>query len=197
MYGSNNMKKSVVFNNQFTPKLGGQFELESGGQFAPELVVNLHWKVVVNLTGFSRLEAMLTVKNTTITNIEPLLNKAISQISQLATLYNEGTTENKRKIIGSIFPEKLTFENNQVRTTRINEGLRLMLLFYKALDDKKKGTNQQKTDLSQYVNAEGFEPSTACLEGRCSIQLSYASIIFISRGGRIRTCGLLLPKQAR
>ncbi|SHM14309.1 hypothetical protein SAMN05443543_11347, partial [Flavobacterium flevense] len=31
----------------------GQFELESGGQFAPELVVNLHWKVVVNLTGFS------------------------------------------------------------------------------------------------------------------------------------------------
>ena len=53
MYGANNMKKSVVFNNQFTPKLGGQFELESGGQFAPELVVNLHWKVVVNLTGFS------------------------------------------------------------------------------------------------------------------------------------------------
>ena len=24
--------------------------------------------------------------------------------------------------------------------------------------------------------AEGFEPSTACLEGRCSIQLSYATI---------------------
>jgi hypothetical protein len=59
MYGSNNMKKSVVFNNQFTPKLGGQFELESGGQFAPELVVNLHWKVVVNLTGFSNLTSQL------------------------------------------------------------------------------------------------------------------------------------------
>ncbi len=36
-----------------TPKLGGQFELESGGQFAPKLVVNLHWNRVVNLTGFS------------------------------------------------------------------------------------------------------------------------------------------------
>ena len=55
MYGSKNMKKSVVFNNQFAPKLGGQFELESGGQFAPELLVNLHWKVVVNLTGFSTI----------------------------------------------------------------------------------------------------------------------------------------------
>ena len=37
----------------FTPKLGGQFELEYGGQFTPELVVNLHWNWVVNLTGFS------------------------------------------------------------------------------------------------------------------------------------------------
>ena len=64
MYGSNNMKKSVVFNNQFTPKLGGQFELESGGQFAPELVVNLHWKVVVNLTGFSNLVNNLQRKDT-------------------------------------------------------------------------------------------------------------------------------------
>ena len=27
--------------------------------------------------------------------------------------------------------------------------------------------------------AEGFEPSTACLEGRCSIQLSYASIYLL------------------
>ena len=47
------MKKVIVFNGQFAPKLGGQFELEWGGQFAPKLVVNLHWKVVVNLTGFS------------------------------------------------------------------------------------------------------------------------------------------------
>ena len=29
--------------------------------------------------------------------------------------------------------------------------------------------------LVQLVIAEGFEPSTACLEGRCSIQLSYAT----------------------
>ncbi len=30
-----------------------------------------------------------------------------------------------------------------------------------------------------FVKAEGFEPSTACLEGRCSIQLSYASIYLL------------------
>src|SRR5690554_4652222 len=34
---------------------------------------------------------------------------------------------------------------------------------------------QQKLQLDHLVIAEGFEPSTACLEGRCSIQLSYAT----------------------
>ena len=41
---------------------------------------------------------------------------------------------------------------------------------------KKKWDKSKKIDLSHTVKAEGFEPSTACLEGRCSIQLSYASI---------------------
>ena len=37
MYGSNNMKKEVVFGGQFPPILGGHFELESGGQFTLEI----------------------------------------------------------------------------------------------------------------------------------------------------------------
>ena len=45
-----------------TPKLGGQFELESGGQFAPKLVVNLHWNRMVNLTGFSTCDKEKEVK---------------------------------------------------------------------------------------------------------------------------------------
>jgi hypothetical protein len=50
----------------------------------------------------------------------------------------------------------------------------------------------------------GFEPVTDCLEGSCSIQLSYGIKIKgttlavpCCRGGRIRTYDLLLPKQAR
>lgn len=86
----------------------------------------------------NRFESMLTTKDSNVTNVGPLLNKAISQISQLGTLYEEGSATSKRKIIGSIFPKKLTFENNQVRTTRINEALILMLLFYKNLDIKKR-----------------------------------------------------------
>ena len=57
--------------------------------------------------------------------------------------------------------------------------------------------------LFKVVSASGFEPETVCLEGRCSIQLSYAPICNFEkitktcRGGRIRTCDLLVPNQAR
>ncbi|MBC5862880.1 recombinase family protein [Flavobacterium turcicum] len=109
----------------------------------------------------NRLEAKLTTGNSKISNIEPLLNKAVSHISQLSTLYEEGSTVAKRKIIGSIFPEKLTYEGFECRTTRINEGLRLMLLFSSKLAGKKKGTNQAISDLFQDVTSTGFKPVTS------------------------------------
>ena len=55
----------------------------------------------------------------------------------------------------------------------------------------------------------GFAPVTLCLEGRCSIQLSYGQLTYqiklnrayftclYGRGGEIRTPDILLPKQAR
>ena len=59
----------------------------------------------------------------------------------------------------------------------------------------KKNHKVEEGELFLGVIALGFEPRTVCLEGRCSIQLSYATVV--GRGGRIRTCDLLLPKQAR
>ena len=45
------------------------------------------------------------------------------------------------------------------------------------------------------VSAEGFEPSTHALEGRCSIQLSYAPILEFGAGDRTRTYNLLITSQ--
>ena len=41
--------------SNLSEKLGGQFGLELGGQFAPKSLLNLDWKWVVNLTVFSTL----------------------------------------------------------------------------------------------------------------------------------------------
>ena len=48
MYGSNNMKKKVVFGGQFPPILGGHFELESGGHFKLELGGQYDWNLQRN-----------------------------------------------------------------------------------------------------------------------------------------------------
>lgn len=57
-----------------------------------------------------RLEAKLTASVTETTDIEPLLSKAISHISQLDVLYTRGSIAQKRKIHSSMFPEKLNFD---------------------------------------------------------------------------------------
>ena len=53
------------------------------------------------------------------------------------------------------------------------------------------------------VIAEGFEPSTASLEGRCSIQLSYATIFIVIDYTRTlnlrpsRLVGMVYPAELR
>ena len=52
----------------------------------------------------------------------------ILDIYYLYVLYENGTIIQKRKIIGSVFPEKLTFYGFQFRTTRVNEALEYIML---------------------------------------------------------------------
>jgi len=99
-----------------------------------------------------RIEAKLTGALSPVLNVEPLLDSAIANISQLDSLYESGTVLQQRKIIGSMFPEKLTFDGLEYRTTRVNEALTTMLLIFSKLSIKKKGTNHQFDDLSQKVH---------------------------------------------
>ena len=45
----------------------------------------------------------------------------------------------------------------------------------------KKNHQDLKNPDDYEVSAKGFEPLTVCLEGRCSIQLSYAPIIILKK----------------
>jgi len=106
-------------------------------------------------TRITRLEVKLTGSITDSQNIEPLWDKAISNIFQLDSLYENGNTIQKRKIIGSVFPEKLTFDGSQFRTTKINEALEYILLIDNKIGSKKNGTNPSFLDLSREVTPAG------------------------------------------
>ena len=108
----------------------------------------------------NRLEAKLTSSITDTQNVEPLWDKAISNLSKLNILYQSGNTIQKRKIIGSVFPENLTFDGFEYRTTRVNEAIKYITLINKDLKGNKKGTNSSFLNLSHQVTSAGFKPAT-------------------------------------
>lgn len=112
-----------------------------------------------------RLEAKLTATVSDTNNIESLMTSAVSNIAQLGELYENGNVMQQRKIIGSVYPEKLTFDGVNFRTERLNEALTMMLLINRKLEGKKNGTNQLISDLSHEVIRIGFEPMALSLEG--------------------------------
>ena len=106
-----------------------------------------------------KLEAKLTKgNNNKKIDFPKLLEDALSNIVNLAKVYVDGDVNIKRKIIGSIFPEKLEFFKNHYRTTRAN-----VLLFYiyqinNELGAKKNRKESELSPLSGLVPRTGIEP---------------------------------------
>jgi site-specific DNA recombinase len=78
-----------------------------------------------------------------IDNIEPIVNQAITRLTQLDAIYCKSDTSNKRELIGSMYPEKFTFEELQHRTARTSDLYSCIYLINNELGVKKRG---QATD---------------------------------------------------
>ncbi len=59
-------------------------------------------------------------------------------LAYLNKFYNDGDIREKRAIIGSIFPEKLYFDDTGCRTGKINEGVELIYQIVSHLGRTKK-----------------------------------------------------------
>lgn len=88
------------------------------------------------------------------------LKQAISLASNLFSLYQKGTNQQKSTILGSIFPEKLQIDKLECRTARINEALRLIIAVDAGFGHKKSGQLFKNLKLSADVENNGVEPPT-------------------------------------
>ncbi|NQY09078.1 MAG: hypothetical protein HRT71_06125 [Flavobacteriales bacterium] len=86
------------------------------------------------------------------------LSFSCSFIENLDAIYSESDTNAKQKIIGSIFPENLTYSKNGFRTTRTNEAVLLLSNHNRQYEGKLKGQTSKKTSLSYSVTPIRFEP---------------------------------------
>ncbi len=84
-------------------------------------------------------------------NFVKQLDQAFGLIEKLSDYYINGNTEAKRKIIGSMFPQKFIFENNQVRTKEIDKTFLLLCKNSKGLKRIKKRDISDNSKMSRNV----------------------------------------------
>jgi site-specific DNA recombinase len=108
---------------------------------------------------------------------EKYIRHAVTIVRDLGTFY-EGLKDlaSRDLLVGSIFPEKLIFENQKYRTTRINEAVRLICLIHKELENKKADEKNLISSSSASADRTGLEPATSAVTGRHSNQLNYRSV---------------------
>lgn len=115
-----------------------------------------------------KLEAELGNLSDKHKEINFLLEKGLKKLLGLDLRYVNGTVEEKREIVSSMFPENLVFDGVQHRTPRLNSAVVLIYQKNSELEGIKKGTNPFELDLSQEVTQLRLELRTHRLRVCCS-----------------------------
>ncbi|WP_083505346.1 recombinase family protein [Pedobacter ginsenosidimutans] len=92
-------------------------------------------------------------------DLSKAVDDALIRLERITELYTLGDIEQKRYIIGSIFPEKWQILDLEGRTRITNPAARLIYLINRDLEHKKTGKNVSKNYLSGSVPSAGVEPA--------------------------------------
>ncbi len=107
-----------------------------------------------------RLQIDHRIASTEIKNIDGKLDRVCSTLSNLKNLYKQGDLGVKRRLIGSMFPQKLTYEKKSYRTIELNRAVSLIISNIKGSRGRKKKKHTDFGVLHCRVESEGFEPSS-------------------------------------
>ena len=98
-------------------------------------------------------------------NLLEHVNNAAGLLQNLTEYYTSAALPVKQKLIGSIYPEKLIYEDKAYRTNTINEVITLISRTGETSKENKKRQALNYGSLSEGVIRIGFEPMTLSLEG--------------------------------
>ncbi len=141
-------------------KINNARELALSGEFDTR---DFRQVKIANEKQITALESQLPEINLASRNIDKMVSGGISNLYSVYNEYDSYDLKRKRTVIGSFFPEKLTFDGSKVRTARVNEIVLNIALINRKLKGKKNWTKDDFTSLSSKVGVTGFEPVTLCL----------------------------------
>ena len=78
------------------------------------------------------------------------------KLSSLDVLYEKADNKDKRKIIGSIYLEKLVFDRFHYRTARLHEAVDLIYNLGECFSENENGQTESNFDLSTLLPRTGF-----------------------------------------
>lgn len=87
----------------------------------------------------AKLESLRNVSYIDYDVVEVLLDDAILSLTKLNSIFCKSDTSEKRKLIGSMYPEKFTFETLLDRTAKLGETYQDIYLINRHLESKKTG----------------------------------------------------------
>lgn len=93
-------------------------------------------------------------------NYDKEIDFIVNLLKEIDKVYKDANKEGKQHIIGSVFPERLIFENNQYRTPKLNSVISLICNNNGQSKGGKKRKHTFLDVLSCKVESEGFEPSS-------------------------------------
>lgn len=132
-------------------------DLMLDGEFSASEYKEMKFEIEGELDKLNREEMQIREG---IENYDTKIDDCLDLLLNLDKYYDTKNTEVKQKIIGSMFPEKLTFENNEYRTTKTNEAVELICPIDKGLGKKKGGKKSEFSESSLQVVPKGVEPPT-------------------------------------
>lgn len=96
------------------------------------------------------------------TAFEKYSRYGISLLTHMDIYFQMTSLEVKRKMLGSIFPRKLIFQDGKYRTERMNSTLTLILQKTRELQNEKTGQILFEESLSGELPMAGLEPALYC-----------------------------------
>ena len=104
-----------------------------------------------------QITSSLNGLNTSDSEYKGLIENAFQHLENFKQTYTNSAIAHKKKLISSIFPEKIEFDGKKCRTTRINDVLRYILQIDKELGENKKGQISKNMSLSRLVESPRIE----------------------------------------